>query len=147
MGIVIKTGANKIEIGKRIKKIRLRKGLTQEGFSSQLGIDRTHVSNIERGKTSPSGLLLSAICSAFKINYNWVMHGLGPIDSEKESTLDLDLLTDIMRIIEDRLSEAGTASLTSDKKAQVIGLIYKECYDNDNDPKEASAKYLKLALP
>ncbi|MBN8236417.1 helix-turn-helix transcriptional regulator [Halobacillus kuroshimensis] len=40
-------------VGKQIKALRLEKGLSQEEFAFQVGIDRTYVSFIERGVRSP----------------------------------------------------------------------------------------------
>ena len=53
---------DKIEIqtkfGKRLAEIRNKKGITQEKFAFDLGIDRTYVSYIERGERNPSLFVL-----------------------------------------------------------------------------------------
>ena len=42
------------EIGKRIKKIRLRKGLSQEKFGEIIGVKKAAISKIENGENSLS---------------------------------------------------------------------------------------------
>jgi transcriptional regulator with XRE-family HTH domain len=49
----------KAELGKRIKKTREEKHLTLKSIEASAGISATHISEIERGKTSPTlGALL-----------------------------------------------------------------------------------------
>lgn len=40
--------------GKRLAEIRNSKDITQEKFAFDIGVDRTYVSYIERGKRNPS---------------------------------------------------------------------------------------------
>lgn len=48
-------------LGKRIRELRKRAGLTQEQLAEQLGIDQKHMSRIELGKSYPSLDRLSKI--------------------------------------------------------------------------------------
>jgi transcriptional regulator with XRE-family HTH domain len=45
---------SKTEIGRRIKKIREEQHLTLKNVEAKAGISATHISEIERGKTSPT---------------------------------------------------------------------------------------------
>ena len=45
---------DKSELGKRIKKVRESKHLTLKNIEASAGISATHISEIERGKTSPT---------------------------------------------------------------------------------------------
>ena len=47
----------KLALGKRIRELRVQKGLPQEKFAELLGIDQRSVSNIECGNTFPSKTL------------------------------------------------------------------------------------------
>ena len=50
---------DKAELGSRIKKTREAKHLTLKSIEASAGISATHISEIERGKTSPTlGALL-----------------------------------------------------------------------------------------
>ncbi len=53
-----------VELGKRIKQERLKRGLTLKEIESKVGISATHVSEIERGRTSPTVGALSKIAAA-----------------------------------------------------------------------------------
>lgn len=57
----------KILLGRRIKQIRKRQGLTQEMLAEQAGISAQYVSNIERGKENPTLDLLLRLADALKI--------------------------------------------------------------------------------
>lgn len=48
-----KEGVQK-KFGKRLAQIRDKKGITQEQLSFDIGVDRTYISYIERGKRNPS---------------------------------------------------------------------------------------------
>ncbi|HVP40053.1 MAG TPA: XRE family transcriptional regulator [Candidatus Saccharimonadales bacterium] len=58
------TESSAVELGKRIKQERLRKGLTLKEIEAKVGISATHVSEIERGRTSPTVGALSKIAVA-----------------------------------------------------------------------------------
>jgi len=51
-------------LGKRIKEIRLRKGLTQEGLSARSGLTKSYISLLEAGKKIPAISTLSGIAVA-----------------------------------------------------------------------------------
>lgn len=57
------------DIGQRIKRLRMEKGLTQERLSEAIGVGPSHMSHIESGSTVPSLEVFIAIlnvldCSA-----------------------------------------------------------------------------------
>jgi DNA-binding XRE family transcriptional regulator len=43
-----------ITLGKRIRQLRLRTGLSQEKLADKAGMDRTYSAGIERGERNPS---------------------------------------------------------------------------------------------
>lgn len=61
----------------RIKAIRDHFGLTLEAFGSKIGITRSAVSNIEKGRSNPSEQVLIAICREFNVNEQWLRTGDG----------------------------------------------------------------------
>lgn len=56
------------KLGKRLAELRNNKNITQEKFSFEVGVDRTYVSYIERGKRNPSLYMLSKMSKALKIS-------------------------------------------------------------------------------
>ncbi len=55
---------DKAKLGKRIKKVRESKHLTLKNIEASAGISATHISEIERGKTSPTLRALIRIAKA-----------------------------------------------------------------------------------
>jgi transcriptional regulator with XRE-family HTH domain len=58
-----------LEIGRRLKKIRLEKGLTQKELAAKIrqGVDYTYIGRIERGQQLPSLKVLLRISEAFSL--------------------------------------------------------------------------------
>ena len=56
--------------GKKIKTIREKLQLSQEGFSELIGIERDSISKIENGKLFPSGKRLEKIALKLNIKYS-----------------------------------------------------------------------------
>ena len=77
------------EIGKRVKKIRLQKGISQEKCGELIGIKKAAVSKIENGDNSLSKSNLIAICRQFNISEDWLLHGKGEmfIPESRENTI------------------------------------------------------------
>jgi transcriptional regulator with XRE-family HTH domain len=53
-----------VELGRRIKQERLRRGLTLKDIEAKVGISATHLSEVERGKSSPTVGVLEKIARA-----------------------------------------------------------------------------------
>ncbi|MDQ2784097.1 MAG: helix-turn-helix domain-containing protein [Chloroflexota bacterium] len=54
-------------LGKRIRALRLRTGLSQERFAAKAGLDRTYYAGIERGERNPSVKQLAKIAAALAV--------------------------------------------------------------------------------
>ncbi|MBP2680161.1 MAG: Transcriptional regulator, family [Candidatus Krumholzibacteriota bacterium] len=90
----------KAELGKRIKKIRESKHLTLKNIEAAASISATHISEIERGKTSPTLGALVRISRAL---------GKDPAYFIEEQELgDVSLVTAENRIQESLKGGAGT---------------------------------------
>lgn len=64
---------NNQELGKRIKQLRLSQGFTLKDIESKVGVSATHVSEIERGKTSPTVGALAKIATALQVNPSFLV--------------------------------------------------------------------------
>lgn len=53
-------------LGGNVRRLRREHGLTQEDLAFEAGIDRTYVSQIERGVINPSLLVLHKVATALK---------------------------------------------------------------------------------
>ncbi len=56
-----------VTLGKRIRALRLRTGLSQERFAARAGLDRTYYAGIERGERNPSVKQLAKIAVALGV--------------------------------------------------------------------------------
>ncbi len=54
------------DIGQRIKRKRIEKGLTQEKLSELIGVGASHMSHLESGKTVPSMEVFISICNVLE---------------------------------------------------------------------------------
>ncbi|MGB3862905.1 MAG: helix-turn-helix transcriptional regulator [Candidatus Aminicenantaceae bacterium] len=62
-------------IGKRIKILRLERGLTQGDIEEATGVSRSHISKIESGKVANPGLdTLEKIAKALKVSISFLFH-------------------------------------------------------------------------
>lgn len=64
-------------INERLKEVRKFLNYNQQEFASELGISRTHVSNMENGNDNPSSTLIKLICMRFNISEDWLNTGEG----------------------------------------------------------------------
>ena len=61
------TALNRATLGRRIRTIRIEKELTLKQIEAMVGISATHVSEIERGRTSPTVGALARIAEALGV--------------------------------------------------------------------------------
>jgi transcriptional regulator with XRE-family HTH domain len=56
-----------VVFGKRLKEVRLAKGLTQKELAAAAGLSTWHISNLERGINAPSFPVLETLASKLGI--------------------------------------------------------------------------------
>lgn len=62
--------------GRRIKKARTRKKMTQEELAGIIGVTRQYVSSIERGNGAPDVSILYSICHALGVSADELIGGI-----------------------------------------------------------------------
>ena len=67
----------KVEIGKRLKRLRLQKGSTQKELAAKVrgGLDYTYIGKIERGEQLPSLKILIKISEALSVTVGYFFLG------------------------------------------------------------------------
>ncbi len=60
-----------MEISWKIKQVREALGLTQVEFASPLGVGGNYISELEKGKGTPSNTLLTLLKMYYKVNETW----------------------------------------------------------------------------
>lgn len=75
--------------GERIRNIRKKLNLTLEKFGGKLGVGKTAISNIEKGKRNLTEQMALSICREYNVNYDYLMDGEGEIfDDLPQTVLD-----------------------------------------------------------
>ena len=65
-----------INLGERIRKLRKRRGWTQVVMAEKIGLDRSFIADVERGKRNISFLNLDLIAKGFKLSLSRFLSGL-----------------------------------------------------------------------
>ncbi|MFB3921993.1 MAG: helix-turn-helix domain-containing protein [Terriglobia bacterium] len=66
----------RIRFGVRLRQLRRRKGLTQVQLAERLGLDRSYLADIERGKRNVSIVNLEIIAKGFGVSLSKLLSQL-----------------------------------------------------------------------
>ncbi len=77
----------------RIREVRKHAGLSMQAFGEKLGVSSPSVSKIEAGINNPSEQTIRAICSEFNVNRDWLVDGIGAMESSRP------FVPELMRIL------------------------------------------------
>lgn len=120
----------------RIKELRSKLNLTQQGFADKLSTSRSNIACYETGKNTPSDAVISLICREFNVNEDWLRTGAGemflPITRDDEIA---KLTTDLFKEEEDSFKTRLilTLSKLDESEWAVLEKIAKELA---KDPKK-----------
>ncbi|SHK09570.1 helix-turn-helix domain-containing protein [Desulforamulus aeronauticus] len=76
-----------MSISERFKLLRDTLGLTQSLMAQDLGIDRSHVGNIESASKKASDSLLKHICVRYGVSESWLINGEGEMFTSPEERI------------------------------------------------------------
>ncbi len=86
-------------IGRRLKKIRRKLGLTQKEFATSIEISEATLRRYESGQNFPDAEVLERIADKYGVNIHWLVTGKGPMflrDSYKNIEPELlEILTSL----------------------------------------------------
>lgn len=68
--------------GERIQKIRAYKEMTLEEFGKKIGVDKSSLSKIEKGKRNLTKQQLNSICIVYGVSEEWLKTGNGQMLSD-----------------------------------------------------------------
>ncbi len=105
-------------IGKRIKRYRTDKGLSQEELGEIVHISERHIRNVETGEKGPSLEMIVMIANALDVSADDLLtdnlkHSSSPVDTEIHDLLldcnqdEKAILTKTVRFLKATLSEFG----------------------------------------
>lgn len=80
------------EIGKRIRKARLMRGLTQESFAELAGISTSFIGHIERAEKVPSIETLASISQILEVSIDYIVFGYLPSEESLYNDIQAILL-------------------------------------------------------
>lgn len=63
--------------GDRVKAVRTKENMTMEQFGEKLGVQKSAVSKIEKGKVNITEQMFKSICHEFNVNKEWLRTGEG----------------------------------------------------------------------
>lgn len=69
---------NQVEFGRRVAELRKLNCLTQEDLAEKLGVDKLHISRMERGVVACSIDLLLEMSTALKASTDYLLTGQYP---------------------------------------------------------------------
>ncbi len=111
-------------VGRRIREVRVSAGLSGEEFGERLGVGKGAVSTYEIGESFPRWETLNRIVELAGQDFNWLLGGAESDAGQKGTTsLDEEVLTDVIQGVEDGLAELGL-QVPPTKKAELVILLY-----------------------
>ena len=66
----------RIRLGRKVRKLRLQRGWTQVEMAEKLGLDRSYLADVERGKRNISVLNLELIAEGLGLSLSQLFSGL-----------------------------------------------------------------------
>ena len=87
-------------MNERIKQLRKELKLTQEEFSSKIGIGKSALSRIESGSNNPSEQTILFICQTFGVCRDWLEFGEGPMYQDADPDSSAALVPDLVAVLE-----------------------------------------------
>ena len=114
------------ELTERLRSIRSRLGLSQDGMSERFGLGVGGWKRLEKEGRTPKDDVLAALFAA-GINLNWLLTGDGQMlrnaPPSASPPLNEQLLAETLELIDDWLV-ANRRAMTASRKAQVAASIY-----------------------
>ena len=115
--------------GERVFEIRKSLNLTLDKFGEKLGVQKSAISKIEKGKVNLSDQMIISICREFNVNYDYLVDGEGEMFDDLPETIMDELclqyeLDDFDRAIIEmyiHLPEAARAAA----KSEIVKMIKK----------------------
>jgi transcriptional regulator with XRE-family HTH domain len=81
-----------METGKKIKELRIKKGLTKEELAEMTELTARTIQRIEKGEVDPRSYTLQMIAKALEVDYNFFIENETIKDKERKAKEDRFLL-------------------------------------------------------
>jgi len=90
---------NTLKINERIKSLREKNNLKQEGFAEKIGAKRGNVAQWEAGNNYPALDYLTKICEVFNVTADWLLFGIN--QAIKKDVPDSTPLNEIVNVLKE----------------------------------------------
>jgi transcriptional regulator with XRE-family HTH domain len=90
-------------IGKKIREIRISKGLTQEYIANMVNVNTSHISNIENNRVKISLTILVGICNAIGTTVDYI---LSNEYCSSDSSIDNEILKELKSLDKEKKETA-----------------------------------------
>lgn len=92
---------DKVAVGERIRKAREMNSFTQENVAKMIGVNVSHISDMERGQTGISVGTIIALCDALDVTAEYLLFGKDVSHSSNFDKMLFELDSDGKLFIED----------------------------------------------
>lgn len=100
-------------MNKRIKLLRKELGITQEEFSSRIGLSRNFIAQIETGIKVPSERTINDICRIYSVDDNWLKNGVGEMFVKRSRIDEIgEFVNDVMEETDDSFKKRFLLALS-----------------------------------
>lgn len=147
--------------GKRLRRLRKERGLTQDDIAAAIGVSRQIISRWERNEAVPKAGNLTALADTLGISADYLLHGKTNFPATPEIPVEVPLNEQILEIAE--LAEAVLATeepnapfltVTSVPAPEVLSLLSENNFEEeiaesklaDEIPEKKKRKRLKWTL-
>ena len=90
---------NQVEFGRRVAELRKINGMTQEELAEKLGVEKLHISRMERGVVACSIDLLLEMSTALKVSTDYLLTGQYPDNKIIKIQLE-SVISQLSRIVQ-----------------------------------------------
>lgn len=108
------------QIGKTIIRLRKLRGISQEKFALESGIDRRYLSDVENGKRNVSFELLNRVANYFKVSLSYFLE-------EAECLVSFNDTEELRRFLLERGNENSTYFTNPDFIDAILGINEDGC--------------------
>lgn len=133
-------------IGRRLRAVRDRHGLSQEAFAESVGASKRAYANYERGDREVPIGVVKAVLDLYAVEPIWLLSGPGiePI-AAGAGQVDFRLIVQITNELERQLSETGHR-LRDEHKARVVKALYLLALEKGRVSSEKVASVVDVAV-